>query len=85
MVVRDDTPFSRKEITDYLEFHRIDTGPILAGNILHQPAYNLMNSYIRVLIMQNGFFVGVRPGLSAHDLRRMADVFYSFFGSKGIA
>jgi CDP-6-deoxy-D-xylo-4-hexulose-3-dehydrase len=90
IVVKSGAPFSRKEITDYLESHGIETRPILAGNILHQPAYSadefqvrgkLMNSD---LVLSNGFFVGVYPGLSVHDLKKMTNTFHSFFKSMGI-
>lgn len=85
LTIREGVPFSRFEITQYLEKNMIQTRPLFAGNILRQPAFrkidcrkidNLTNSD---LIFRNTFFIGVYPGLSEKHLTYIASVFKNFF------
>jgi CDP-6-deoxy-D-xylo-4-hexulose-3-dehydrase len=39
VVIRDDAPFTRKELATYLEQHEVQTRPVFTGNILKQPAF----------------------------------------------
>lgn len=64
ITVKPTAPFSREDITDYLEARLIETRPIMAGNIAEQPAMKLFkhrevgdlrNSRA---IMRNSFFFG---------------------------
>ncbi|KKU83778.1 MAG: DegT/DnrJ/EryC1/StrS aminotransferase [Microgenomates group bacterium GW2011_GWA2_47_8] len=71
VVVKGDAPFSRFEIVQYLENHSIGTRNLFAANLLHHPAY-IGRKDIRVvgsmknsdIIMTDGFWVGVYPGLT---------------------
>ncbi len=71
VLVKSNAPFSRFEIVRYLENHRVGTRHLFAGNLLHHPAYigrrdirmtgSMKNSD---MVMDDGFWVGVYPGLS---------------------
>jgi CDP-6-deoxy-D-xylo-4-hexulose-3-dehydrase len=69
LTIRDNAPFSRKEITSFLEKNGIQTRLFFAGNIIRQPAYK--NIKCRIAgeldncdkIMKDSFFVGVYPGI----------------------
>lgn len=69
LTLRDGCPFTRKEIVNYLEEHRIQTRMLFAGNLTRQPAF--MNVKYRVhgdltntdKILNDTFLVGVYPGL----------------------
>jgi CDP-6-deoxy-D-xylo-4-hexulose-3-dehydrase len=84
LFVRETAPFTRYEITRYLESHQIETRPLFAGNILNHPAYQEIES--RVVgdltvsdqIMRGVFFVGVYPGLAQRQLEYVVDVMKSF-------
>ena len=84
LVVRQDAPFMRHEITRYLENHKVETRLIFAGNIMRQPAYQAISH--RVVgslpvaddIMRGGFFVGVYPGLDQPRLDYVVEQFQSF-------
>lgn len=73
-VVKKDAPFTRNEFTAYLEKNKIGTRNIFSGNLLRHPAY--INAPHRIvgslqnadLIMNNGFWIGVFPGI---DERRL--------------
>ncbi len=70
VTVHPTAPFSRTELTDYLDRHLVETRNLFAGNLLRQPAYapikhrvaeNLTNTDI---IMERTFFLGTYPVLS---------------------
>lgn len=74
LTMRDETPFTRLEITLFLEERMIQTRPLFGGNLVRQPAYS--NSHFRVIgelinadrVLFNTFFVGVYPGLSIKEI-----------------
>ena len=77
MTVKSSAPFTRREITQYLEEHKIGTRLLFGGNLLHQPAFKhvphkvfgeLLNSDA---IGLGTFWLGVHPGI---DEQRMAYV-----------
>lgn len=84
ITVKDHAPFTRREIVDFLEKHRIDTRPLFAGNILRQPAYKDIDC--RVVgklensdrVMTSSFFVGVHPGLTEEMLNYIIDTVETF-------
>lgn len=86
MVVREDAPFMRHELTRFLEMHKVETRLIFAGNIVRQPAYEHVNARIVSDLdvadgmMRGGFFVGVYPGLDQQRLDYMIGMFEKFFG-----
>ncbi len=83
--VRNEAPFTRYELTRFLEDRLVETRPLFAGNILKQPAYKDINH--RVIgnleltdqIMRTTFFVGLFPGLSRTHLDYMIDSLSDFF------
>ncbi len=69
LTVRENAPFSRNDITKYLNDHRIGTRLIFSGNIIRHPSFdgvkfripgNLDNTDY---IMNNTFWFGVHPGI----------------------
>jgi len=83
--VRDDAPFARHELTRFLEYNKVETRLIFAGNIRKQPGYQHING--RVIgdlpvadkIMRGSFFIGVYPGLDRARLDYMLAMFDRFF------
>jgi CDP-4-dehydro-6-deoxyglucose reductase, E1 len=85
ITVRPEADFTRNDLTRYLEFNRIETRNLFAGNLLRHPAYariprrlegDLANTD---LIMTNAFFVGIYPGIDARQLDHMQQTIKSFF------
>ena len=81
-------PFSRYEIVQHLESHRIGTRQLFGGNLLSQPAYqniehrvsgSLANTNI---ISNNSFWVGVFPGLSDEMIDYMIATISDFVSEK---
>lgn len=88
LTVRDDMPFTRHEITMFLESRMIQTRPLFAGNITRQPAYaRVKYRSIGKLenadrILHNTFFVGIYPGLGAKQIDYIAKSIADFLKMK---
>lgn len=86
--VTEDAPFTRNEITQYLEQNLVQTRNLFSGNILYHPAFETLVEDVdyRVAsdlsetnsIMNNGFWIGVYPGMTAEKLKFMCDVICQF-------
>ncbi len=79
LTIRDKAPFSREEITLFLEKNGIQTRLFFAGNIARQPAYR--NTRCRKVgklsncdkIMKDSFFIGVYPGIDEEKMDFVLD------------
>lgn len=88
LTIRDDAPFTRHDITMYLEERMIQTRPLFAGNITKQAAYR--NVQYRVAgdlpnadrILHNTFFIGVYPGLGDQEIDYIAENITDFLKAK---
>jgi CDP-4-dehydro-6-deoxyglucose reductase, E1 len=73
-----------------LEQHKIGTRHLFAGNLLHHPAY-IGRKDIRVVgslanadyLMNNGFWIGVYPGITTDMITYIGEVFNKFFKTHG--
>lgn len=90
ITVAEDAPFTRNQLTEYLEQHKIQTRNLFAGNILRHPAgLSLAEDDYRVAaplsntdhIMHHTFWVGVYPGMSEEKLAYMASTIKDFISS----
>lgn len=76
-IVKPSAPFSRNELTEYLEKNKIGTRNIFSGNLLRHPAYvNRKKSFKIIgdhknadLIMSNAFWLGVYPGINKEMMK----------------
>lgn len=84
LVVRKNAPFSRLDIVNFLQENKIETRSLFAGNLLKHPAYSdvkhrvvgtLKNSDF---IMENGFWIGVYPGIDSAQLKYVVSKFKEF-------
>jgi len=84
LAVRPDAPFSRRDLVDFLNARKIATRQVFAGNLLRQPAYaNIPHRVIGNLpqsdfVMNQAFWVGVYPGLSAALIDYMIESFHDY-------
>jgi CDP-6-deoxy-D-xylo-4-hexulose-3-dehydrase len=85
ITVRPGAPFTRHDLTTFLEERNIETRLLFTGNIVRQPGYchiehrtvgDLPNSD---LVLRASFFVGVYPGLDDARMAYMLEVFADFF------
>ena len=82
IAVRLEAGFTRNELTEYLESRKIQTRNLFAGNLLRHPAFDEMRKSgegYRVVgelkntdfVMNNGFWIGVYPGMKPEMLNWM--------------
>jgi len=90
LVVRKNAPFTRNELTEYLEKNKIGTRNVFAGNLLHHPAYIKVRDNFRIvgkmeqsdLIMNNAFWLGVWPGIDKKRMDYMKNTIEKFIINK---
>jgi len=86
ITIKENVPFNRNELINYLEKNKIGTRLLFAGNILRQPAFtnndieykvidNLKNTDI---IMERTFWIGVWPGIDEKMAQYIIDVIKKF-------
>jgi len=84
MFVREDAPFTRNELVQHLESHRVATRLVFAGNLVRQPAYAGIECRIigdlsqSDRVMNTGFWVGVYPGLGEPQLQYVLETIRGF-------
>lgn len=88
ITVKDDAGFTRNELTQYLEDHKVQTRNLFAGNLLKHPAFEQYTEDVdyRVIgklpvtdtIMNATFWIGVYPGMTNEKLQYMIDTIKEF-------
>jgi len=84
VVVREGAPFSRNDITSYLEKDGVETRPIVAGNLARHPASKLFPAFQRDqfpgadIIHERGFYIGLSPMQSDANTDRLLQCLETF-------
>jgi CDP-6-deoxy-D-xylo-4-hexulose-3-dehydrase len=82
LAVRKEAPITRNQIIQFLESRKIATRLLFGGNLLRQPAYREIRRRVvgalpnTDFVMNNVFWVGLYPGLTASMLDYMSDTFH---------
>lgn len=85
IVVQKDAPFTRDELTSYLEVNGVETRPIVAGNIGRHPVADyfpeLRNSLPGAeIVHDSGLYLGIHPVPSQGKVERLSELLDSFLG-----
>ena len=85
LTIKNNSPFKRSDICQYLESKKIQTRPYFAGNILMQPAYShligdlqLKDFPVANFVTTNTFFLGTSPVITEEQIsyiKEMVDIF----------
>jgi CDP-6-deoxy-D-xylo-4-hexulose-3-dehydrase len=84
VTLKEGAPFTRNELTDYMNMRLIETRVLFAGNMTKQPGFmnkkwiiadNLKNTDY---IMNNTFFLGTYPGITSEMFKYSAEVLREF-------
>lgn len=84
LFVNVNAPFSRKELTDYLEEQGVETRPIVAGNLAKHPVAQLFKEFNETefpgadFIHEQGFYIGLSPLHSDDTMDRLIECFHRF-------
>ena len=92
LVLKDKLNFTRNEIVEFLESNKIQTRNLFAGNITKHPVFDSMildtdykivgNLDITNKIMNDGFWIGLYPGMSDDVINYMIKKIIEFVKSK---
>ena len=84
LIVKDTAPFSVKEITAYLQKNKIESRPIIAGNMTRHPGVKMFPHRISGdlnaadIVMKNGFSFGCHQGTDMNAVKYIVEIFDSF-------
>jgi CDP-6-deoxy-D-xylo-4-hexulose-3-dehydrase len=85
ITVKENSRFTRSDLTAFLEANRVETRYLFCGNLLCHPAFiDIEHRVVGGLentdfIAENTFFIGVYPGLDGARLEYILDTFATFF------
>jgi dTDP-4-amino-4,6-dideoxygalactose transaminase/intein/homing endonuclease len=84
MTVKASAPFTRSEITQFLENRRIGTRMLFGGNLLHQPAFHHVPHKVFGTLLDSdalsrgAFWIGVHAGVDEARLNYIIETFREF-------
>jgi CDP-6-deoxy-D-xylo-4-hexulose-3-dehydrase len=90
LTIKDNAPFKRFDIVNFLESNKIQTRPYFAGNIMLQPAYEGLMSSSDVInnfpnarkVTTDTFFLGTSPVITDEQLDYIQEVVNNYFNNK---
>jgi CDP-6-deoxy-D-xylo-4-hexulose-3-dehydrase len=91
VTVREDAPFTRTALVEFLESKKIATRQLFGGNLVRQPAYkNVAHRVVGDLrnsdrIMNQSLWLGVYPGLTKAMLDYMVETLHQVPAACGIS
>lgn len=85
LTIKKDAPFTRIEITTFLEKNNVQTRPVFTGNILKQPGFKEIPHKGRIdggsatdEVMERGFVVGCHHGMEQKHIDGLENLFSLF-------
>jgi len=86
LVVKENAPFTRNELTEYLEKNKIGTRNVFAGNLLRHPGYIKIRDNFKIVgkmdgsdtIMNSAFWLGVWPGIDKERIGYVKNIVICF-------
>ena len=83
IIIRENSPFTRKKLVQYLENRGIETRPFFAGFLPYQKAFEKKVATIgkcsgAKLLHKNSFFIGCHPGVSKKDAEYVCNILDEF-------
>ena len=88
ILVNKDAPFSRNDLTSFLENNGVETRPIVAGNLSRQPAIEKFPELQRDdlpgadEVHDCGFYIGIHPVDYAAEICRFSDLLTEFHSTR---
>lgn len=89
ILVSHEAPFSRQDLTAFLEGAGVETRPVVTGNLARHPAAtNFAEAVARGalpgadFVHANGFYLGLHPVPAEQELERLFDIIDGFIASR---
>ena len=88
LLIKENAPFTRANIVNYLEKNKIVTRMLFGGNLTKQPAYQDIKYKVfgslknTDLVMNNLFWIGVYPGITEEKMDYVVRTIDKFFKKK---
>ena len=87
LTIRDNARFTRSELVQYLETHKIGTRNIFAGNITKQPGFMGKGRIADIIpkadiVMERSFWIGVYPGITDEMNDWILECFVNFVSTR---
>jgi len=89
ITVKPEAPFLKEELVRFLEDSKIETRPIMTGNMVEQPVMNLIDHRLlsndlanSKFIMRNSFFFGNHQAIGKEEREYIADRITEFIENK---
>ena len=82
LAVRAEAPFTRNQVTQYLEQHKVATRLLFGGNLVRQPAYRDRKFRVAAtlenadFVMNQVFWIGLYPGIGPATLDYMLETLH---------
>lgn len=89
-VLKNNLPFTPRDITSYLQKHGIETRPIIAGNMARHPALKMFEHKVSGTlencdkIMKQGFAIGCHHAIDQAAREYVANILDNFMKSQGL-
>ena len=87
VIVKPTAPFSRTQLTEFLENNKIGSRNVFSGNLLRHPAYKVLEYRIygkivnADMVMNGAFWLGVYPGIGDKQIDYMKAKISEFISS----
>lgn len=84
ITVRENAPFSRADLINHLEKHKIATRLLFGGNLVKQPAYKDLDYRVvgdlknTDMVMNQAFWIGVYPGITENMVEYVIETMTMF-------
>lgn len=85
ITLKDNAPFTRFELVDWLESHGIQTRPIFSGNITRHPAFSSLKKEEfpnADYIMIHGVLLGIHQGMGYDEIEYVKNTYNDFTNRK---
>lgn len=83
IMLADDAPFTKHDLTCYLERNGVETRPIVTGNVARHPVAKLFPEFNDSFpgadkVHQNGFYIGLPPIVSKDNIAKLLRLLKNF-------
>lgn len=88
LTVKENAPFGRTELTEYLDRNLVETRNLFAGNLLRHPVYlNILRRVVSDLrntdrVMNDTFFLGTYPGITEEQIAYALSIVRTFMNER---